>query len=103
MHAYNSYCLFDHFSDEATLPDLIRARMVTIKSEAGNVPEPYEQVDNTSDKLFRKMQPPLNPQYEAHEFKVNGENITYLSSTNAYHPSDYNKLMYSKSEEDIGQ
>ena len=52
------------FSDEATLPALVWAHMVTIKGEDNNNPS-YEQVDDIPPtKLLRKMQPSLDPYYE---------------------------------------
>ena len=77
--------------------------MVTIKSEGSNFPS-YEQVDDIPpNKLLTKMQPNLEPQYET-QMKVKpiaNTHISYLSSTNNHQPSDYNRLVYSKSEEDF--
>ena len=92
-------------SDEATLPALVRARMVTIKGEDSNNPS-YEQVDDISPtKLLRKMQPSLDHSYYETARPIANTDVSYMSSTiNNHQPSDYNRLVYSKSEEDfIGQ
>ena len=75
--------------------------MVSIKSEASNVPS-YEQVDDIQPtKLLRKMQPSLELHYDTHEFKpIANTHISYLPSTNNHQLSDYNRLVYDKGEED---
>ena len=75
--------------------------MVTIKGESNNNPS-YEQVDDIPPtKLLRKMQPSLDPYYETAK-PIADTHMSYISSTiNNHQPSDYNRLVYSKSEEDF--
>ena len=88
--------------------------MVSIRSEASNLPEPnpYEEtdIDIPPPKLFETLEPYLHSHYETQLQKqeLNAEQTahtsSYLSNDNLQPSSNYNRLVYSRSEDDdIGQ
>ena len=107
-----SYVPFDlniPFSNKSTIPATVRERMVSIKSEASNRPDSntYEQtdIDDQPPKLFKTLEPCLYPHYETQELAVNGVSTAHTSCYSctdiiAHPPSNYNRLVYSRSEDD---
>lgn len=105
--------MFHICSNKASLPAPVRARMVSISSEASSLPgttHHYEQVAIDNDipksissptKLFKKLQPCLHHHYEMQELNMTAEVIIDTSSTDGNQSVEYNALVHKSNKEDL--